>query len=73
MNYLEIQYGRQIRRNTFLQFLALYLFVALHLTPAEGMYTSVFLSPMATMEEERNTYKYTATKGRLEYSVSGMK
>ena len=25
------------------------------------------------MEEERNTYEYTATKGRIEYSVSGMK
>ena len=25
------------------------------------------------MEQERNTHKYTATKGRIEYSVSGMK
>ena len=25
------------------------------------------------MEEEKHTYKYTATKGRMECSVSGMK
>ena len=46
LNYLEIQFGHQIRRNTFLQFVALYLFVALHLTPADSVYTSVFYSPM---------------------------
>ena len=48
LNYLEIQYGRQIKRDTFLQFVAVYLFVALHLTPADTVYTctSVFLSPM---------------------------
>ena len=25
------------------------------------------------MEQKRNTHKYTATKGRIEYSVPGMK
>ena len=46
LNYLEIQYGGQIRRNSFLEFVALYLFVALHPTPAQSVYTSVFLSPI---------------------------
>ena len=48
----------------------LYLFVALHLAPACRVYNYVFLSPI---EQERNTHKYTATKGRIEYSVSRIK
>ena len=42
----------------FYNFVALYLFVALHRTPAQSVYTSVFLSPKeqnsVTMEEGRN-------------------
>ena len=67
----------KLEKNTFLHFVTLYLFVALHLAPAYSVYKYIPFTYgtklTATMEEERNTYKYTATKGRMELSVSGMK